>query len=862
MTRLAHRRLIVAIIFAISSAGTFAFAEEPKLKFAADRPVDMKHIRLDLRVNLDDKRVDSRATLDMTALRDVSSIALNAVGFDTKSVSVSIEGGQPQDCKFENDGEKITLKLPEPLPTGRNVKATIEYTLKNPEAGLHFFGPSKEEPDAPKQVWSQGESITNRYWVPCFDHPNEMQTTEIVATVDEPNIAISNGKLVEEKKNADGTKTFHWVQDQPHAVYLMTLVVGDFYSESENWRGKPVSYYVRPKFKDKIKNSFANTTRMLDFFSDKIGVEYAWDKYAQVCCYNFGGGMENTSATTLMEGTLHDDRAHLDDDSDGLVAHELAHQWWGDLLTCRDWAHIWLNEGFATYFEALWDEQANGPDEFAVNMNGKAGGAIAGGRDKPIVYRGYKDPDEQFDSRAYPKGAWVLHMMRRRLGDDLFWKVINTYATRHLHHNVETIDLRKAAEDVTGESFGRFFYDWTERPGCPDVEVSYEWKADDAMAAITVEQRQKEEPFNFPLKLEFRFAETDEPYVFTQEVTEKRHQSFLPLKYRPTLIRVDPDMAVLMELTEKKPRDLWVGQLCDDPNPVRRMQAAQHFGESAKDRDVHLLALQLPREKFWAVQDAIAKALGRSDKDEARDALLAALTIENPKARRAVVDALGNFNEDEKVEAALMKIVKEGDPSYRVEAAAISSWADICQDDPCDMLESLLARESDGEIIRGAALESLGKHGGPGVIDLLAEWAQPDKELRCRAAAVRALADAASGDDVDRESKEAAVDAIMICLDIGSRRLQTSALDALAKMGKSASSALARLDRLENSGQPRVRSRAAEVAKQIRSGKTGGDNHELQDELAQMKRQNRRLMERVEKLEAKVKESAQPVGTR
>ncbi|MBE7505465.1 MAG: M1 family metallopeptidase [Planctomycetia bacterium] len=863
MTRIGVCRSIVVFVFCLSAGVHSSVGQERKLHFAADRPVDMKHIRLDLRVNLEKEHVDARATLDMAALRDVSHIKLDAVGFETKGVTVSIEGGQPQKCDFDNDGQKITLNLPEPLPRGRSVQATIDYALQSPESGLHFYGPTEGDPDAPRIVWSQGESITNRYWVPCFDHPNEMQTTEIVATVDDPNIAISNGKLLEEKKNADGSKTFHWLQDKPHVVYLMTLVVGEFYSETETWRGKPVSYHVRPKFKDKIKNSFGNTTKMLDFFSDRIGVEYPWDKYAQVCCYNFGGGMENTSATTLMEGTLHDDRAHLDGDSDGLVAHELAHQWWGDLLTCRDWAHIWLNEGFATYFEALWDEHHNGPDEFAINMHRKAGGAIGGGRDKPIVWPGYKDPDEQFDSRAYPKGAWVVHMIRRRLGDEMFWKAINLYTTRNRHQNVETIDLRRAIEDASGESFGRFFYDWTERPGCPDVKVSYRWQAEDGLAAITIEQRQKDEAFIFPMKLEFRFAETDEPYVFTQEVTEKRQQFYLPLKYRPTLMRVDPDMAVLMELTEEKPRDLWVGQLCDDPNPVRRIQAAEHFGKGDRERDVRLLATQLLQEKFWAVQEAIARALGKSEDDEARDALLAGLTIEHPKARRAVVEALGNFRDETKVEAALLKLVQDGDASYRVEAAAISSWADVCQDEPSEMLETLLTRESDGEIIRSAVIEALGRHGEPGVIDLLTEWAEPDKDNRCRAAAVRAIAEAATRIGVDEEAQEFAVETILTCLHRGSRRLQVSALEALGSMGSAAKAALPELDRYAEIGQPRVRTRAAEMAKKIRAGdSTGKGTGELRDEVAKLKKENRRLLDRLEKIEAKLEGHPEPMGTR
>lgn len=832
-------------------------ADERTPHFPADRPLDMRHIRLDLRVDLKKKEVRSRATLDMAALRDVGSISLDAVGFEVQSVRIQHQGGEAVPCDFHHDGERLILNLPEKLTTGQEVTTIIDYVVSDPEAGLHFFAPTKDEPDAPYLVWSQGEAITNRYWVPCFDHPNEMQTTEIIATADAPNIVISNGRLVSKKPNPDGTTTYHWSQEQPHVVYLMTLVVGEFVSQTEEWRGRPVSYHVREKHKDKIKNSFANTKAMMDFFSDKIGVEYPWDKYDQVCCYNFGGGMENTSATTMTEATLHDDRAHLDFSSDGLVAHELAHQWWGDLLTCRDWAHLWLNEGFATYFEALWDEHANGAEEFAVNMHRKSRGAIDGGRDKPIVWRNYVDPDEQFDGRAYPKGAWVLHMMRRQLGDELFWKVINTYCTRHRHQSVETIDLRRAVEDVTGRSFGRFFHDWTERPGSPEVTVTFEWQPDDMLARIEVRQQQKEDAFAFPLTVEFRFDEGDAPYRFTREVTEKREKFYVSLKRRPSMVRIDPEQAVLMTLKEKKSRDLWLAQLEHDPNPVRRMQAAAHFGEDTSEKNVKLLAGRLLKEPFWAVQEAIADALGGSDSDQARDALLAGLAIENPRARRKVVELLGNFDEEPTVEKALYEIVQKGDASYRVEAAAIRAWADVHSGDPTDELAKLMSRDSDQEIIRSAVISALGAHGGKGVVETLMDWMKPGRPIACRSAAVSAVASLLEAKELDADTKEKAIEAIAACLRKTTRRLQGAALRALEQLGTDARSALPDIDRLARAGQLRTRDAARRAAETIRSASPAARQpDEIAKRLGKLERENESLRERIEELEAKGKAAA------
>ncbi|GJQ27552.1 MAG: aminopeptidase [Phycisphaerae bacterium] len=835
-----------------------ARAEQGPPHFPADRPLDVRHIKLDARVDLKAKTFDSVATLEFSALRDVETIRLNAVNFAVRGVRVTTDGSEPTRCDYENDGEHLTIMLPRKLATGQSATVEIEYRVEDPQAGLSFFAPKPSDPEVPYLMWSQGQAITNRYWVPCFDHPNERQTTEIICRVDAPNIAISNGKMIEQRDNGDGTRTFHWKQDQPHVAYLMTLVVGEFYVEEETWRGRPVTYYVREKYKDRIKNSFAHTTKMLDFFSDKIGVEYPWPKYAQVCCYGFGGGMENTSATTLTERTLHDDRAHLDEDSDGLVAHELAHQWWGDLLTCKEWAHIWLNEGFASYFEALWDEEALGADEFAWNMRGKARGAIEGGKTRPIVERNYKDPDEQFDSRAYPKGAWVLHMIRRRLGDELFWKMLNTYATRHQYQTVETSDLRRAIEDLTGRSFERFFYDWTERPGAPEVNVTYTWNAEESFAEVRVQQRQKDDAFHFPLALEFVFDGKSPPKRITRDVTTKDVTWLLPLASRPRMVRVDPEFAVLMTLTEEKPRDCWEAQLSDDPSVLGRARAVDYFKKKGTAQDAALLAARLMNEPYYGVQSTIAEALGELQGDVARDALLAGLKIKNPKARRTVVTALGRFSEEPDVTNAIEELVTVGDPSYRVEAAAIEAYAAL-SDEPVEFLCDLLDRESDDEIIREAVLSSIGKYGDYQDAHVLIEWSKPGSPHACRAAAARALGEMFSSGTLDDhpEAQEMAIDALRDCLKETPRNVQNAALGALAAAGDKARPALRDIEQLTRTGLLRVRSAAERTLKAIRE-KTPAklEWEDLREELEALREEKGELIKRIELLEAKLSPEA------
>ena len=265
-------------VFLVLGISVHVRGDEPR-RVAGDRPVDIVHIALNLNVDVPGKTVDGTAAIDLVALRDVKSIRFDAVDFAVSRVTIARGEATPSPVKYVNDGKSIEVMLGDtPLAQRASATITIHYTIKNPKSGLHFFEPTEEEPDTPYVVWSQGESITNRYWVPCRDHPNEMQTTEMIITTAKGNEVISNGRLLSKKHNTKDTVTFHWLQDKPHVSYLMTLIVGEFHVQSETWRGKPVTYYVPHKHRDDVKRSFGNTVRMLEYFSNLTGVEYPWDK--------------------------------------------------------------------------------------------------------------------------------------------------------------------------------------------------------------------------------------------------------------------------------------------------------------------------------------------------------------------------------------------------------------------------------------------------------------------------------------------------------------------------------------------------------------------------------------------------------
>jgi len=830
--------------------------------FPGDRPIDVEHIRLDLDVDLENAYVRAKASLVGVARRELSSVALDAVNFQEIGVEVrygDLDGERPN---FEYDDKTLMIPFDRRLNAGDRVDIIVTYTLDHPERGLNFFAPSEESPETPYQLWSQGQSTTNRYWVPCFDHPNEMQTTEISCTVARPYIAISNGRLLNVVENEDDTRTYHWKMSEPHVAYLMALVVGEFAHKSEMWGQVPLTYYVRSKFESWIDNSFSATPKMLDFFSRQIGVDYPWEKYDQVCCYNFGGDMENTTCTILGESTLHDDRAHLDTSSDDLVSHELAHQWFGDLLTCNEWAHLWLNEGFATYFEALWDEERNGADEFAFNMLGKARSARNGGKDLPVVYPEYRSSGQQFDARAYSKGAWILHMIRRRLGDERFWKAINAYVRRYEHRTVETRDFQRVLEETSGESFARFFYDWTARAGHPVVSVDYEWLPDDMMARITVRQTQSSEAFSFPLKLELRFADAA-PRVIQRDITDKRTIVYVSAPSRPVAFRVDPDQAVLMELREDKPLYLWEAQLTDDAVPLR-MAAVTHLAEEGSDASVRRLATRLMVEPFWGVQVEIAERLGADLSEQSQHGLLNALTIKHPKALAAVVEALGEFDDEPDVVSALEAFVRKGHESYRVEAAAIDAYSSVCptgSETAIALFRDCLSRDSYREMIREAAFRALAKHGDADVVADLLAWTGPEKSTEVRCAAIRAIGDLVTDDNAEEASSARAIEALREILQLRDRQLVRAAIDAAGQMREAAKPLASALRRIADSKGARLARAAKRSLDRIEpSDKDDAEVEKLRDELKALEEENGALREKVEKLEAARSRSPEVAG--
>ncbi len=381
-----------------------------------DRTFLVQHVRLEITIDDRERTVSGTVTHRLSPINDgLTEVALDAGDLNIRNV-VDDAG---HNLEWELHDETLSIRLPKARKAGEPLELRISYDAK-PRKGIFFTGPDKANPKRPRVTWTQGEDTDNRYWFPSYDYPNQRFTSEILATVDEQYEALSNGRLV--NVSADKrrkTKTYHWSLDRPHSNYLIALAVGEFESKEWNADGVPVHAHVPKGLGSYLDRTFKNVPDMVRYFSEATGQKYPWPRYAQVCVPEFVvGGMENTSMTTLTDYCLTDEKAYDDYRPEGLLSHELAHQWFGDFLTCRAWGHLWLNESFATYFQVLWWEHFFGKDDALMELEADRDNyheEASKNYKRPIVTMKFVEPSDLFDRHTYEKGANVLHMMRSEL---------------------------------------------------------------------------------------------------------------------------------------------------------------------------------------------------------------------------------------------------------------------------------------------------------------------------------------------------------------------------------------------------------------------------------------------------------------
>jgi len=457
-------------LFLLAATALFPGADRADEPDAPNRDYSLQNLRTHLWFDVDHRQVRGEVTEGVSILRDhVSNLKFDSVGLAIAAVTVD---GAP--AKFSTTPKDLVVSLGGPAKLGDRHEVFIQYAGQ-PKAGLYFILPDEHYPLQPHEIWTQGEAEDTRYYIPLYDYPNDRTTSEMLLTVPTAWITISNGRLVSVHDESNGMRTWDWKESQPISTYLISAIAGDFVERDDTWRGIPLRFVV-PLGKDAtIEPSFARTKRMLDAFSDKLGVPFPWEQYAQTSVDDFTeGGMENASATTLPASGLIDPRMAVEYHigADDTQSHELAHQWFGDLVTCKDWANLWLNEGFATYFQHYWLELRYNTDESDYGFWRDQRSWFRQTRlyPVPIVDHSFTDSTE-YAGNIYTKGGWVLKMLRHTLGDDEFFRSLHRYLEDNRGKNVVTADLQKSIEEATGASVDPFFRQWVYRAGAPRFDV-------------------------------------------------------------------------------------------------------------------------------------------------------------------------------------------------------------------------------------------------------------------------------------------------------------------------------------------------------------------------------------------------------
>jgi aminopeptidase N len=852
-----------------------------KPHYNPDRPGQVKHIFLDLTLDIPNQSFQGTCTITLSPIRNgVNQLVLDAVNLNIESVQVD-KTPQP----FDYDGEQLHVQLVTPTEAGKEIKLAIAYGVEKPQRGLYFVGPDKHYPNKPTQVWTQGEDEDSRFWFPCFDYPGQLTTSEIRVKVPKPLIAISNGELTATEEEGDA-KIYHWLQQQVHPTYLMTLAVGDFAEIRDEWNSIPVTYYVEKGYEEDARRSMGKTPQMIEFFSEKFGYPYPYPKYAQVCVDDFiFGGMENTSTTLLTDRCLLDERAAIDNDrTESLVAHELAHQWFGDLVVIKHWSHAWIKEGMASYSEVFWTEHEYGKDDAAYYLLGEARSYLSEDSSRyrrPIVTHIYREAIELYDRHLYEKGACVYHMIRTELGDELFWKAIHTFVRENAHNTVETVDLLRAIEKATGRNLLFLFDQYVFRGGHPDYKVAYSWDNDSQLAKVTVTQTQAKEGkngsdselFDLRIPIAFGYAQQESGVrsqesgvrneaklkTFTVRIHQREQSFYFPLEKKPQFISFDCGNNYLKTVSLEYPTPELKAQLQFDPDPISRIYAAKALAKKGGLEAVKALSDALTSDQFWGVRAEVAKQLAQVKLDQASEALIAGLKDEDARVRRSVVEALSKTKTVESYNA-LKQVLEKGDASYYVEAAAartiggmVSANLKDKEDEVLGLLTNVL-RERAGwnEVVRSGAIAGLSQmKSSPVALEVILEYTTPGVSQPLRLSAIRALGAISTGQTPNNtewileQLEEITGETFFLT--------QVAVASALGQM--ETAKAIGVLQSLaDQTPDGRVRRLAEEGIQKVQKN-VGSDQavKQLREELDQLKKENQELKSRLENLEAKTK---------
>lgn len=550
------------------------------------------------------------------------TLVLDAKGFKLEEVVLLTKSKQKKELIYKYDNRKIEITLDKKYTRQEPYTIFIKYQampaklaaeaedINYENRGLYFIN-SNQNKEKPQQIWTQGETAASSCWFPTIDSPNEKTTQETIITVQDKFISLSNGKLIGSTKNSDGTRTDHWKQELPHAPYLFMLAVGEYAVIKDSWRGMPVDYYVEPEYAPYAKSIFGHTPEMLEFYSKLLGYEYPWDKYAQIVVRDFvAGAMENTSATIFFEEMHMDDRELLDNNHEDIIAHELFHHWFGDVVTCESWANLALNESFATYGEYLWMEHKYGKDAADYHLYKDLKVYLREAKEKrtSIIRYYYENADKLFDRHSYQKGGRVIHMLRNYVGDEAFFLGLKKYVEEYAFKTAEIHNLRLVFEEITGEDLNWFFDQWFLKSGHPELLINQYYDEDKKQVFVNIKQTQPDETtFLLPIVIDVYHAnkEKESHKVF---ITNRDNTFAFDASKKPALVNIDADKMLLCEKTETKSTEEYVHQYHNAPLFLDRYEAIKALNNQQETNSAVVETFRKGlADPFWLIRKLAAK---------------------------------------------------------------------------------------------------------------------------------------------------------------------------------------------------------------------------------------------------------------
>ncbi|MEO8512209.1 MAG: M1 family aminopeptidase [Ignavibacteria bacterium] len=715
---------------------------------------DVQHVAIGIGIHFENNEISGVVTTTLLPLEEnFHEFELDAVGMKIYGVWLN----QILNLKYEYNGSKIKIFLDKNYSKKDTLKFSIGYNVTNPEKGLYFIHPTPEFPNKRFEVWSQGEGEDNRYWFPCYDYPNDKATTEIIIHVDSKFQTISNGVLVDKTNNHDLTTTWHWVNDKPHSSYLVMLAVGNWDTISTSWNGIPIISYVPPGQRKWGENSYRQTADIVKFFSEYSGYRYAWKELRQVAVQDFiYGGMENTGAIVYYDGSVYDEKTEPDYNSTSLIAHEIAHQWWGDVLTCKNWNEIWLNESFATYFQCLYFEHLYGKDDFdyEIYKNSNSSIRVDSSNRKPIYIR------EGPTTNTYDKGSVVLNMLRYIVGDEKFRKTMNIYITENQFKPVTTKDLSVALHkamdnpllDQMPANLDWFFDEWIYKAGQPEIKADYTYDENTkeiTLNAVQVQRMDSSSVFKTPFNIEI-ITEKSKQYI-SMETSDLMKSYKIKLDSKPSCVIFNKGNKVLSKLYFTKPKSDWLYQLNNSIDAVDRMTALAGLKDFINDDDVVSAVLdKMKNDSFWGMRYEAVKMIANSTNRSVQDVYLRYLVEENDsRVRRVYLSSLGTLfknNPELKENAAVTQFFLDNlirnETSYYCRAEGISALASILDSTLIyDAVIPFIGMDSHADIIRRNVLSSLEKSKDPRAKDVFLKYGETGSTSRVRNIAISALGD-------------------------------------------------------------------------------------------------------------------------